>query len=60
MSAISEEQQGYEATFVEDISEDLKCVICRLVLRNPIQIMRCGHRLCNACFERMRKHSQQW
>ena len=53
------EDHGYEAIFVSDVPEYLKCVVCHMVLKDPIQIMECGHRFCNNCFERIKNYSLQ-
>ena len=50
-----EEDHGYDAVFVSEVSEYIKCV----VLRNPIQIMSCGHHFCHPCFERIENYSIQ-
>jgi len=50
---------GYDVSFVDDVWDELKCTVCHLVLRNPVQIMSCGHRYCNPCFDRMKNHAQQ-
>ena len=44
---------GYDMNFVGDIPEYLKCAICCLALKKPIQITSCGHRFCASCFEGM-------
>ena len=49
--------EGYDATFIEDVADYLKCIICQLVLRNPVLMVECGHRLCSGCFNRMKKHA---
>jgi len=36
----------------------LRCIVCHLVLRQPLQIMRCGHRFCQQCFNRIKKHCE--
>lgn len=48
-----DEQYGYHADFVQDVPDSLKCVVCHLVMRQPVQIMACGHRLCMSCFQRI-------
>ena len=53
-----EEQYGFDANFISDVHEYLKCVVCHLVFRKPIQIMKCGHRFCDPCFERVKAYSQ--
>ena len=55
-----EQKHGYDATFVSEVADELRCVICHLVLREPVQIMACGHRFCAQCFQRMKHHSQQY
>ena len=53
-----EEQYGFDAAFISQVPDYLKCIVCNLVLRQPIQIMKCGHRFCEPCFERMKGDSQ--
>ena len=48
---------GYDATFVEEVPGLYKCIVCHLVLRDPVLLAACGHRLCSGCFERMKKHA---
>jgi len=50
---------GYDVNFVEDISDHLTCVICQLVLRNPVCFVDCGHRLCKSCYTDMRENAIQ-
>ena len=40
---------GYNYTFVEEPSEDFKCPICLLVLRNPHLTGCCGRNFCESC-----------
>ena len=49
-----EEQHGIDATFISEVPQYLKCVVCRLVLRQPMRITTCGHKFCEACFERIK------
>ena len=50
---------GYNYTFVEEPSEDFKCPICLLVLRNPHLTGCCGQNLCENCIESSRERSSQ-
>ena len=50
---------GYNYTFVEEPSEDFKCPICLLVLRNPHLTGCCGHIFCESCIESSRQRSSQ-
>ena len=53
-----EEQYGFDATFISDVPDYLKCTVCQFVLREPIQIMDCRHRFCQPCFERIKGYSK--
>ena len=39
-----ENKGGYEVEFVREEYDNLKCSICLLVLREPMQAEKCGHR----------------
>ena len=43
--------------FVEELPDHFKCAICCLALRNPIQLVACGHRFCSVCFQTLKEHS---
>lgn len=51
------ERYGHDAAFLSEVPDYLRCVLCRLVLRHPVQIMNCGHCFCKPCFERVKKHT---
>ena len=38
------EEYGHDEDFVDAPSEYVKCVVCHLVLKDPVQIMQCGDR----------------
>lgn len=40
---------GWEHTFSTAVSKDFECIICKLPLRDPWQLVTCGHRLCASC-----------
>ena len=40
---------GYEYEFVDAISDDQKCPVCLFPMRDPVQTVSCGHRLCKEC-----------
>lgn len=40
---------GYEYEFIGVIPDDWECLVCQLPLKDPVQIERCGHRLCEIC-----------
>ena len=49
---------GYECDFVNEVPEDLVCVVCQLALKDPLQIADCGHRLCKTCFNQLKDHAE--
>lgn len=51
------DEGGYDANFLTEVSTDLKCVVCHYPLKNPVQVIECGHRFCKECFERMKGYS---
>ena len=42
---------GYDYEFTSKVPEDWECLVCHLTLKDPVQIVGCGHRLCNICME---------
>ena len=50
---------GYEAQFVEEVPDYLLCTVCHLALKSPIQIIKCGHRFCEVCFNKMKNDSTE-
>ena len=40
---------GFDAKNKGALHEKFICVTCKLILRDPIQINECGHRLCQSC-----------
>lgn len=48
---------GYDANFVTEVHDLLKCAVCQFVLKNPVIILECGHRLCKECFENTKDYS---
>ena len=49
-------EKGYDCDFVNDVLEELKCGVCCLVLREPVQLVRCGHRICKSCLNQTKTH----
>merc|ERR1711936_1263111 len=48
---------GYIEQFIDSPPEYMKCIICTNVLRDPVQIMRCGHHYCSTCFEQLKSYA---
>ena len=42
---------GYDYEFTSRVPEDLECLVCHLTMKDPVQIVGCGHRLCSICME---------
>lgn len=42
---------GYDYEFTSKVAEDWECPVCRITLKDPVQIVGCGHRLCKICME---------
>ena len=57
MAANAEELKGYDHQFVEPPPDDLLCLICLHVARDPQQINCCGKVLCKGCLEEHKEHS---
>ncbi|XP_062514735.1 TNF receptor-associated factor 6-like [Corticium candelabrum] len=47
-SRVAEAAKGFDAVFVEPVVDRLRCAICLLVLREPVQT-DCGHHFCAGC-----------
>ena len=57
--AMQVQEGGFDAMFMEEIREEYKCVFCWLVIRDPVQIMSCGHRFCARCFDEYKKKNTE-
>lgn len=42
---------GYDFEFTSKVPEYWECLVCHLTMKDPVQIVGCGHRLCNICME---------
>ena len=42
---------GYEYEFLSPVPEKWRCIICHLPLNDPVQIVSCGHRICQRCMD---------
>lgn len=45
---------GYKVTSVEPLKSGLKCLECKLVLRDPVQTDE-GDRLCRTCYDKIKR-----
>ena len=48
---------GYDYEFVSKVPEVWECLVCHLALKDPVQIVGCGHRLCNICMESLWRYT---
>ena len=42
---------GYDYKFTGKVPDNFKCLVCLLPMKDPVQIVGCGHRLCSICLE---------
>ena len=42
---------GYDYEFTGKVRDRCECLVCHLPMKDPVQIVGCGHRLCNICME---------
>jgi predicted amidophosphoribosyltransferase len=57
MAANFGDLKDYDHQFVEPPPDDLLCLICLCVARDPQQITCCGKVLCKGCLEKHKKNS---
>ena len=57
MAASAGDLKGYDHEFLESPLDDLLCLICLCVARDPQQINCCGKVLCKQCLEDHKQHS---
>lgn len=50
-------ESGYDANFVENVNDLFKCGVCFLVMKEPVQVIECGHKFCKTCYEHLKIHS---
>ena len=43
--------------FVTNVPDELFCVVCHLVLNEPVQLVKCGHRFCKVCFNQIKTYA---
>lgn len=44
---------GYSFDFLGEVEDEYRCSICLDVLREPYQIVPCGHRCCRSCLGKL-------
>ncbi|CAF1078601.1 unnamed protein product [Adineta steineri] len=42
---------GYNIDDIDKANSRFKCIFCKLIIRDPIQLTECGHRSCRNCFD---------
>ncbi|XP_065659295.1 TNF receptor-associated factor 6-like isoform X3 [Hydra vulgaris] len=47
---------GYNAHFLDELSDEFECPVCLMALREPVLTL-CGHRLCFSCSEEIIKRN---
>ena len=56
MAALGSEKGGFDFNFIE-VPDELICLICHFVAREPQQVSCCGKVYCKTCIEESRKRS---
>ena len=50
---INDNSVGYDVELIdESIRVNITCIICLLILKEPVQAAPCGHRFCGGCIEK--------
>ena len=52
------ESGGYEFDFVDNVDDEYACCICLHVMKDPYQIVPCGHRCCRSCLNVLLKYGK--
>ena len=47
------DEAGYDLSFVSEVPDYLQCLVCHLVLRDPVLVIACGHKFCRPCFRQL-------
>ena len=42
---------GHDVEPVNPLNDNIKCQICMLIIRDPVQLSECGHRFCKLCMD---------
>ena len=58
MEKVVDDCAGYDFDFVDGLQEDQFCPICKGVIRDPLQIVECGHQCCEYCFTRSQRYGR--
>jgi len=51
---------GYDCEFVDPLPSEKECAICQFAARNPLQLISCGHRYCEFCWDELVKTTNRW
>ena len=57
MASMVQDLKGYDHQFLDKYSEDLICMICLHIARDPQQLSCCGKLLCKGCLDEHNNHS---
>ena len=58
MEFLFEDCAGYDFDFVDELQEDQVCPICKGAMRDPVQIVECGHQCCEYCLRRSQRYGR--
>lgn len=57
MASDIQQRRGHDHQFAEQPPDDLHCIVCLTVAKDPQQMNCCGKMLCKACLDDWSRHS---
>ena len=51
------DEAGYDLSFLSEVPDYLQCLVCHLVLRDPVLDIACGHKFCRPCFQQLEERA---
>ena len=49
---------GYDANFVTELLDHMKCPTCLHALKKLVHLVDCGHRMCQCCYDQLKDYAQ--
>ena len=48
-----------DANFLGEVADIYRCIVCHLVLKEPVLFVECGHRLCKSCLQSLSNYARE-